>query len=246
MTRVEKNKKVYKKNKKSGKKVIKILKFIIKNMIAFVVGILYMLYVTIRAVNNAVAKLFMKLPRIAKITVVYSLIAVAIYGQVNVRTEIKEVIKQDELKITVDKSQLQNTDVEVQETASTTQNSNLSTIERQIYEKALEVGLNEQQAYIVVSISKHETGNWTSSAFRNKNNLGGVMCNSGLKTYSSFEDGLNGFVNLLKKHYFDKGLNTIEQIGAKYCPVGASNDPTGVNQYWVPNVTKYFNEYIGG
>ena len=245
MTRVEKNKRVYK-NNNSFKKITNLVKFIIKNIIAFVVGILYILFITIKTINNVVAKLFMKLPRIAKITVVYSLIAVAIYGQVNVKTEIKEVIKQEELKVTVDKSQLQNTDIEVQETSSTTQNSNLSIIERQIYEKALEVGLNEQQAYIVVSISKHETGNWTSSAFRNKNNLGGVMCNSGLKTYSSFEDGLNGFVNLLKKHYFDKGLNTIEQIGAKYCPVGASNDPTGVNKYWVPNVTKYYNDYLGG
>lgn len=245
MTRVEKNKKVYK-NNNSFKKLTNSIKFIIKNVIAFVVGILYILFITIRAINNAVAKLFMKLPRLAKIAVIYSLIAVAIYGQVNVKTEIKEIIKQDELKITVDKSQLQNADVEVQETASTEQNSNLSTIERQIYEKALEVGLNEQQAYIVVSISKHETGNWTSSAFKNKNNLGGVMCNSGLKTYASFEEGLNGFVNLLKNHYFDKGLNTIEQIGAKYCPVGASNDPTGVNQYWIPNVTKYYNDYLGG
>lgn len=246
MTRVEKNKKVYKKNKKLNNMWLKIIKLVIKNLIAFVVGTIYTLYVIIRSINNVFAKLFMKLPRIVRVVTVYSLIAVAIYGQVNVRTEVKEIVKKEELQITVDKSQLQNTDVEVQETSSTTQNSNLSTIERQIYEKALEVGLNEQQAYIVVSISKHETGNWTSSAFRNKNNLGGVMCNSGLKIYSSFEDGLNGFVNLLKKHYFDKGLNTIEQIGAKYCPVGASNDPTGVNQYWVPNVTKYFNEYVGG
>lgn len=245
MTRVEKNKKVYK-NNNGFKKLANVIKLIIKNTIAFVVGMLYILFITIRAVNNVVAKLFMKLPRLAKITVVYSLIAVAIYGQVNVKTEIKEVIKQEELKVTFDKSQLQNTDVEVQETASTAQNSNLSIIERQIYEKALEVGLNEQQAYIVVSISKHETGNWTSSAFKNKNNLGGVMCNSGLKVYSSFEEGLNGFVNLLKNHYFDKGLNTIEQIGAKYCPVGASNDPAGVNQYWIPNVTKYYNDYLGG
>ena len=70
------------------------------------------------------------------------------------------------------------------------------------------------------------------------------MCNTGLKQYNSLEEGLNGFVNLLKNRYFNRGLDTVDKIGAVYCPVGASNDPYGLNQHWIPNVTKYYNEYL--
>lgn len=97
---------------------------------------------------------------------------------------------------------------------------------------------------MVVSISAHETGYWTSEAFKVKNNFGGVMCKEGLRSYNSLESGLNSFVDLLTYNYFGKGLNTIEEIGAKYCPIGASNDPNGLNQYWVPRVTQIYNEYL--
>lgn len=69
------------------------------------------------------------------------------------------------------------------------------------------------------------------------------MCNTGLRTYDSLESGLTHFVNLLTKYYFNQGLTTIEQIGNKYCPVGASNDPTGVNKNWIPGVTSIYNNY---
>ena len=113
-----------------------------------------------------------------------------------------------------------------------------------IYSKALENGLTREQSLIVVSISAHETGYWTSRVFKTKNNFGGVMCNTGLRTYDNLESGLNHFVNLLTNYYFNQGLTTIEQIGNKYCPVGASNDPTGVNKNWIPGVTSIYNNYL--
>ena len=113
-----------------------------------------------------------------------------------------------------------------------------------IYDKAISNGLSHNQAIIVVSISAHETGYWTSSVFKEKNNFGGVMCNSGLINYETFEDGLNGFVNLLTNNYFNQGLTTIETIGNKYCPVGAKNDPTGVNKNWIPSVSSIYNNYL--
>ena len=113
-----------------------------------------------------------------------------------------------------------------------------------IYTKALENGLTREQSLIVVSISAHETGYWTSRVFKTKNNFGGVMCNTGLRTYDSLESGLNHFVNLLTNYYFNQGLTTVEQIGNKYCPVGASNDPTGVNKNWIPSVTNIYNNYL--
>lgn len=32
-------------------------------------------------------------------------------------------------------------------------------------------------------------------------------------------------------------------LGSKYCPVGADNDPTGLNQHWVKNVYHYYYEF---
>ena len=39
-------------------------------------------------------------------------------------------------------------------------------------------------------------------------------------------------------------LSFIECLAKRYCPVGASNDPKGLNQYWLKNVT-YFLERGG-
>lgn len=105
--------------------------------------------------------------------------------------------------------------------------------------------MTKEQSLIVVSISAHETGYWKSALYKNKNNFGGITCSNGFASYESFEEGLNALVNLLQKYYFGQGLDTIEKIGAKYCPVGASNDPKGLNQYWVPNVTNIYNYYSG-
>jgi hypothetical protein len=33
----------------------------------------------------------------------------------------------------------------------------------------------------------------------------------------------------------------IEDLSYRYCPIGASNDPTGLNQHWLGNVTHHYN-----
>lgn len=38
----------------------------------------------------------------------------------------------------------------------------------------------------------------------------------------------------------------IEFLGKTYCPVGASNDPTGLNKYWFKNVTYHYNNLTRG
>ena len=97
---------------------------------------------------------------------------------------------------------------------------------------------------IAVAISKHETGEYTSYAFKELHNPGGMMYWNGkkmvLKTFTTTDDGINAFVDNLKKNYFDMGLKTIEQIGNKYCPVGVNDN--GLNQYWIPKVTYFYNE----
>lgn len=243
MTRVERNSRNYKKRVKVKRKL---WKEILKNVIAMIVGTVYLAYKIIRWLNNLIAKLFMKLPRILKVGVVYGIIAVAIYGNVNPRVVIKKVVKEEEIKITLDKSNFLKE--EKQEEPSVvelrTETCQIGEIECKIYNKSIEYGLSREQAFIVVSISRHETGKWTSKAFLEKNNLGGIMCSTGLRVYNSLDEGIEAFVSLLKNRYFDRGLDTIEKIQPVYAPVGATNDPHNLNQYWLPTVTKYYNEYI--
>lgn len=251
MKRVKKNKGIYKKNKKGFGK--RILIWIIRNVGLFIIGLTYIIYSLLKWFNNLVVKVFMRLPKLIRVAIIYGLVICSLYGVYNSNNEViinQEIIKvnftEGDAKILREENAALEAELEKIKAENQKQKtiSSLGSIENDIYNKSIEVGLTHEQAILVVSISKHETGNWTSNAFINKNNFGGVMCNSGLKVYDTYDDGLTGFVNLLKNRYFDKGLNTIEKIGAVYCPVGASNDPKGLNQYWIPTITQFYNDYL--
>lgn len=94
---------------------------------------------------------------------------------------------------------------------------------------------------LLAAISQHETGNGKSHAAINKNNIAGMMGVNGLKSYSSVEDSIQDMARNISKNYLGLGLTSISEIGHKYAPVGADNDPTGLNNHWVTGVTKYFN-----
>lgn len=241
MTRVEKNKKVYKKNL-----LLRFLKEILKDSVILGVGIIYLIYSIVKWINNLIVKIFMAMPRIVRVGLIYGLIGIAIYGNVNVKTVVKEIVKEEELTITFKPEEKVSVEEKKQETVELSQEMcHLGEIECKIYNKSIEYGLSREQAFIVVSISRHETGKWTSKAFLEKHNLGGIMCSTGLRQYGSLDEGIDAFVSLLKNKYFDRGLDTIEKIQPVYCPIGASNDPKGLNQHWLPMVTKYYNEYMG-
>lgn len=89
---------------------------------------------------------------------------------------------------------------------------------------------------LIESIVIHETGNRTSPAYRNLNNVGGLMGQAGLMKFETVEESYEFMIKAIKTYYIDKGLTTIEQIGSKYCPVGAKNDEKGINQFWVSGV----------
>lgn len=95
---------------------------------------------------------------------------------------------------------------------------------------------------LAIAISMHETGKYTSVAFKEMNNVGGNFKSGSLMTFGSLDEGIEFFVNNLKTKYIDLGLDTIEEISVKYAPIGAENDPNNLNQYWVSGVYKYYNE----
>ena len=194
----------------------------------------------------------MKLPRLLRVAIIYLLIGLSVFAFEKPRVLVKEVLSSsiveqvETLQNEIDNllTQIKAKDNEI---ARLKVIANFNDIEKKIYNKSIESELTHEQAVLVVAISKHETGNWTSDLYKNNNNFGGIYNGREEKFYSyeSNEKGLQAFVNLLKNNYFGKGLNTIEEIGAKYCPVCAENDPKGVNVHWVPKVTQYYNNYLG-
>lgn len=102
---------------------------------------------------------------------------------------------------------------------------------------------------LAAAIAFHETGFGTSPAVVNKNNPGGIMDPETnwqtIKHFSTLEEGLDYTIHNLKRRVIDDGLTTIESLGNVYAPIGAVNDPNGLNAYWVPKVTQYAND-LGG
>jgi hypothetical protein len=232
--------------------LIKLIKGLIKAFALLIAQIAKMIYLIIKAFNNLNAKLFMKLPRLLKVAIIYTLIGLSIFAFEKPRVLVKEVLSSS----IVEQVETLENEINIQDNQITQQKQEierlnvvvkLNDIEKKIYNVAINSELTHEQAILVVAISKHETGNWTSNLYKNNNNFGGIYNSKEQKFYSyeSNDKGLQAFVNLLKDNYFGKGLDTIEEIGAKYCPIGASNDPTGVNQHWVPKVTQYYNNYLG-
>ncbi|WHY94171.1 glucosaminidase domain-containing protein [Neobacillus cucumis] len=95
---------------------------------------------------------------------------------------------------------------------------------------------------LLAAIAQHESANGKSHAAAIKNNIAGMMGSNGLKSYSTVEESIMDMARNLSKNYLGSGLNSIAEIGAKYAPQGAANDPTGLNNYWVSGVSRYFNQ----
>lgn len=71
---------------------------------------------------------------------------------------------------------------------------------------------------MLYAIGRLESGNFTSSLFVNKNNVGGMRYDGEWLSYSSKLEGIMELARLLRRNYIDQGLTTPETIGKKYCP----------------------------
>ena len=213
--------------------------------------IVKVIYYIIRNIDNGVAYLYMKLPRLAKVGIIYLMIILSTIGIFSmipknidtkvIQTNVSNIVEKVETTEQVEETETTEQVAIVEQTNVTCKIDNETAC--YIYNSAIEYGLDHNQALLVVAISRHETGGWSSSLYVNNNNFGGLYNSSAKKffSYETKEDGLNAMLNTLSKGYFNKGLTTIESIGAKYCPVGANDN--GSNQYWVGSVTKIYNQY---
>lgn len=91
--------------------------------------------------------------------------------------------------------------------------------------------------YLAVSIVNLETGcKWGCSTLVKKcNNIGGLKgkpsCGSGpYMKYDTLEEGINGYLNIVYKNYWLKGLRTAEEMNRKYAE----------SKTWAEKVNKYY------
>ena len=215
------------------------IKKIIRNTFLFIYAIGYIVANTFNWLDKNVPRLFMKAPRLFRQIVIYSMIILSVACFMDRGNSYALEIPNTRVIKVINNRYVDPNNEIVEEKKCT-----MSDIECSIYNEAIRQGLTENQAYMVLAISKHETGRWTSSAFKDLNNIGGIMCSTGLKKYKTLSDGIEDTVGILKKYYFDKGLDTLEKIQPKYCPIGAKNDPNGLNNYWLKNTTIFYNEYL--
>ena len=227
--------------RKIKKGIRELPKKLLKNIIYLSVGIGYIAYFIIYNFNSFIANCFMTLPRIGKVITVYSLIISSILGTVNI-VEGKEIQYINVEHIIKETSTITN---EVTEELEAVNICPFDEVSCMIYNSATEKDFTEEQVLMAIAISRWETGNYTSDAFYNKNNVGGNFCQGTLLTFNTLEDGINYFLNNLKNNYFDLGLDTLEKIQPKYCPIGADNDPNNLNQYWLSGVTNLYVQLIG-
>ncbi|GEC14653.1 phage tail tape measure protein [Nitrobacter winogradskyi] len=89
------------------------------------------------------------------------------------------------------------------------------------------------------AVIAHETGKGRNVRF---NNVAGLMDpETGFKTkqgFASIDDGINAAARTVAKNYRAAG-GDLGKMGARYAPVGAANDPNGLNKNWPNAVTGY-------
>lgn len=76
-------------------------------------------------------------------------------------------------------------------------------------------------------------------------NAWGWGCPNGPYVFESWADGIDAVARGLRIGYLAEGRASVAQINLKYAPIGAANDPTGLNNHWTTNVSRFLLE-LGG
>lgn len=209
------------------------------------------IYYIIRNIDNGVAYLYMKLPRLAKVGVIYLMIILSTIGIFSmipnkkvdtkvIQTNVSNIVEKVETTEQVEETETtEQVEVAIVEPTSTCKINNADAC--YIYDNALVYGFTHEQALILVAMSRAETS-WKSDLYVNGYNFAGIKHNGKFARYDTKEEGLKNFFDNMKR-YFDNGKDTIEEIGNTWCPPSDPNDTKGLNKNWVRNVTSIYNQY---
>lgn len=105
---------------------------------------------------------------------------------------------------------------------------------KNVYQKAEEI--YSVEAELLEAIERLETGNYTSDLYASKNNTWGAFDGYEYISFDSHEQSTVELARTLKFNYIDEGLQTIEEIGTKYCPT---------DENWAIKITQIYEEIKG-
>ena len=102
---------------------------------------------------------------------------------------------------------------------------------------------------VLAAISRHETGGWTSNAFRNRNNAMGISGATGPRTLSSHAASIEQMARgLANPRGYYRNANTIREMWGVYAPGPATgqpqqrNDPRNLNRHWGPGIAQALSD----
>jgi hypothetical protein len=105
---------------------------------------------------------------------------------------------------------------------------------------------------LLAAISMHETANGTSRAAVEKGNLMGISDRTGVRNWKAegrtAEESVRHMASRLAKADAYKrwrATGRLEDLAAVYAPVGAENDPRGLNKHWVDGVRRHYRALTG-
>ena len=175
--RKRKFKKVYKNNKIYVKVARNTIYFVVavayllketlietfKDIVRLITGVIYLLIQFLKGINTLTIKLFNKLPKLAKITVIYVLIALSVNGLFNekviyIETNAEEQEETFEFKIEIP-TQNEELKTYVDEQITLKNKVCENKIACDIYEASLNKGLSTEQAILLISISQSSRSN---------------------------------------------------------------------------------------
>jgi hypothetical protein len=87
----------------------------------------------------------------------------------------------------------------------------------------------------LAAVSMHESANGRSEFARTKNNVFGIFLNGKYHKFASVDECIEFTAKLLAGRIYARNP-TIQGVQRIYCPVGAKNDPKGLNKYWLSGV----------
>jgi hypothetical protein len=97
--------------------------------------------------------------------------------------------------------------------------------------------------YLLVAISGAETSFGTYGPAQRIHNAWGWGPHI---EFGSWQEGIHRIARGLREGYLNEGRTTVQQIGQKWAPIGAGNDPTNLNSNWAKNVAGYMRELGAG
>lgn len=103
---------------------------------------------------------------------------------------------------------------------------------------------------LMIAIGMQETSLGTTGIAPSTKNFYGLTSNSdpsGWETFNTWEasiDRMGSYLGTGYVHHPADPRTTIAGIGGIWAPVGAGNDPNGLNAHWVGGVTSYFESLV--